>query len=470
MLRLVLLIHRYLAVAVGLVMAMWCLSGFVMMYQPFPSFTAAERLAGLAPLRLEKCCQTAFLPEDTAPMQDFRIEMLNGQPVLRQAGTLPFELDSGAPLHGLPRAELLQIAADHAAHRGIAAVPAWVEEVGIDQWSIQGANRNRPVQRIALRDAAATELYINGATGEIFQDTSRRERILSWFGAVPHWLYPTVLRRNGPVWAQVVIWTSLIGTFLAVTGLYVGISRLQRRAASFSPFRGWWYWHHLAGLVFGVLVLSWVFSGLMTMNPWGLLIGSDGRTRVSAQLAGTPPVGELRQFLQAVPTRLADGEFVQLESQPLGGRLFVLARRADGSTLRLDAAARPAPLATAELEQVLKGLDTGVQSLALLSREDAYYYGHKRHSELPVWRAILDDAEHTRLYLLPATGEFQVVDHDGRWARWLYVGPHSLDFAGLRRRPLWDVVTLLLLAGATAVCVTGSWMAIQRVRKDLSRS
>ncbi len=63
MLRLVLLIHRYLAVAVGLVMAMWCLSGFVMMYQPFPSFTAAERLAGLAPLRLEKCCQTAFLPE-----------------------------------------------------------------------------------------------------------------------------------------------------------------------------------------------------------------------------------------------------------------------------------------------------------------------------------------------------------------------------------------------------------------------
>ena len=39
-------------------------------------------------------------------------------------------------------------------------------------------------------------------------------------------------------------------------------------------------------------------------------------------------------------------------------------------------------------------------------------------------------------------------------ARWLEHGLHSLDFAGIRRRPLWDVLTLLLLAGATGVTVT----------------
>ena len=42
MLRTLLFIHRYLAVAVGLLMALWCLSGFVMLYQQYPTLTDAE--------------------------------------------------------------------------------------------------------------------------------------------------------------------------------------------------------------------------------------------------------------------------------------------------------------------------------------------------------------------------------------------------------------------------------------------
>ena len=37
-------LHRYLGVAVGLVMTVWCLSGFVMMYSGYPCLTEAERL------------------------------------------------------------------------------------------------------------------------------------------------------------------------------------------------------------------------------------------------------------------------------------------------------------------------------------------------------------------------------------------------------------------------------------------
>ena len=39
MVRVLLFVHRYLAVAVGLLMALWCLSGFVMLYQPYPELT-----------------------------------------------------------------------------------------------------------------------------------------------------------------------------------------------------------------------------------------------------------------------------------------------------------------------------------------------------------------------------------------------------------------------------------------------
>ena len=40
------ILHRYLGVVVGLIMLMWCLSGFVMMYQSFPDTTQDEVYAG----------------------------------------------------------------------------------------------------------------------------------------------------------------------------------------------------------------------------------------------------------------------------------------------------------------------------------------------------------------------------------------------------------------------------------------
>jgi uncharacterized iron-regulated membrane protein len=471
MLRTLLVIHRYLAVAVGPLMALWCLSGFVMMYQPYPQLTEAEQLQGLEPLQFTGCCRTGFLPEDGEDAGSFRIEMQYGEPVLRQRGVAPFDLATGMPQHRPSREDLLHLAAGHANRRGIAARPQWLGEVEIDQWTIQTARRNQPVQHVAVGDAAGMELYLNGNTGEVFQDTSRRERVLNWLGAIPHWLYLTALRRHGPVWSQIVIWTSVLGTFLAATGLYVGIARLQRRGGGSltSPFRGWWYWHHIAGLFFGVLALTWVFSGLLTMQPWGLLQGSDIGARVGPHLSGSPPVSELRRFLQAAPSMLKGGEFVRLRSQPFDGRLYVLAERADGTTARLNADAVATPLSEIELRRALADVDTGVDAVELMRGEDSYYYAHKSGLELPVWRVMLADAQRTRLYVSPTTGEFAIIDRDARNMRWFERGLHGLDFTGLRQRPAWDIIVILLLAGVTAVCITGSWMAIQRVRRDLGR-
>ena len=472
MLRVLLIIHRYLAVAVGLLMALWCLSGFVMLYQDYPQLTRAEQLQGLEPLDLDGCCRTDFLPGDAEALQPFRIEMLNGAPLLRQSGVRPFQLHNGEPLADLQQEDLLHIASGHARRRGITGTARALGAVDVDQWTLLTYRRQQPAEHFALQDAAGTELYVNGTTGEVFQDTSRRERVLSWLGPIPHWLYPTFLRRNGPLWSKIVIWTSVAGCFLAATGLYVGISRLRRRSSDgrlSSPFQGWWYWHHVAGLCFGVLVLTWVFSGLLTMNPWGLLEGSEAGGRVAAQLSRPVPTAELRQFLQALPQLPDAGQFRRLRAQDFNGHLYVIAERADGSMLRLDAAARPAPLTQAAVRELIGSLDTGLHSLELMAGEDAYYYSHKEPAEFPVYRAILDDAQRTRLYIQPATGEIRIVDIDARRTRWWERALHGLDFQGLRARPLWDIVAMLLLAGATLVTVTGSWMAIQRVRRDLGR-
>ncbi len=191
MMRILLFIHRYLAVAVGLLMALWCLSGFVMIYQPYPEFTAGERLAALAPLRLDGCCRTQFLPDDES--SGGQLSHRNAE---RLAGAAPARRRPHRPASVAPRCAGCRARNCCTWRAAMPAVgtwrppPRWLEEVRLDQWSIQTAGRNQPAHRIALDDAAGTELYINAKSGEIFQQTTRRERVLNWFGAIPHWLYP----------------------------------------------------------------------------------------------------------------------------------------------------------------------------------------------------------------------------------------------------------------------------------------
>jgi hypothetical protein len=40
------------------------------------------------------------------------------------------------------------------------------------------------------------------------------------------------------------------------------------------------YWHHITGLVFGVVTLAFVASGLVSMHPWGFSIAAASRANV----------------------------------------------------------------------------------------------------------------------------------------------------------------------------------------------
>ena len=105
--------------------------------------------------------------------------------------------------------------------------------------------------------------------------TTRRERIWGYLGPVIHWVYFTPLRRNGPLWSEVVIWSSLIGCVMCLSGLVWGLWRFSpasrfrlKRVPSHSPYAGWMKWHHYAGLIFGVVTLTWTYSGLLSMGPF----------------------------------------------------------------------------------------------------------------------------------------------------------------------------------------------------------
>jgi len=464
------LIHRYLGLALCLIMVAWCLSGVVMMYVGYPALSQQARIAALPALSLENCCRIPTNTPDLAgiPLASFEIEMLEGRPSLRLAdGFGPVAIMDLAS--GDWRTEISINDARRIAGAFFGLPPASthsldVDLVGHDQWTVSGEfDADRPLFKVAKGDPAGTEIYVSSSTGKIVQRTTRRERGWNWVGAVVHWIYFTKLRRAPEIWTQVVVWTSLLGVFLTVTGLWYGITQIRLKGATrWTPYRGLRFWHHLIGLIFGIFTLAWVASGLLSMNPWGLLVGGGGGAESS----------RLRDFdltsddALSVARRLAekgiDGAVKRIASAPLDGHLYLLKwtdhgiARLDGETLA------PAPLSTEALPVLAASLAAtkSVASEGMISEPDDYYFGLKEKPLLPVYRVILNVPDRTRYYLDPRTGQLlQKTDSNDRLYRWLFEAVHRWDFAAaLRQRGIWDVVMLLLMAGVSAVCLTGVYM------------
>lgn len=476
--------HRYLGVAVGLLMVVWFISGIVMMYVPYPQLSNAERLRVAEPISWRACCTLSEqrYAEDQ-PVRSAQLEMVAGEPVLslrpegqpeRMSGLGPsgpsFEIDAA-------KARMIALAAA-ARILGGPAERFSEDVIDRDQWTVGEAGQgNRPLFRYVFDDPKRTILYVSSTTGEVVLWTTATQRFWNWLGAVPHWLYFTELRANGPLWSEIVIWSSLVGGFLAVLGLYLGISQWKRgRDGRISPYRGWFYWHHIAGLVFGVFTLTWVLSGTLSMNPWGLLEGGGGNERV--RLAGEPfSWADIRSSLEMLRENPLPADIVSLRSAPFDGKLFWLAVGQDGTTERLDARGLHAPVSAVDLGTAAKRLagSNGIASQELMDREDAYYFEFPGFADrdslvLPVYRVILSDAEQTRYYLDPNTGQLlRKADANGRGQRWLFSGFHRFDFAPwLRQRPVWDIIVLILMLGGTGVTATGAYLALLRIKRDLS--
>jgi hypothetical protein len=480
MLRLLLLAHRYLGIAVGLLMVMWCLSGVVMMYHSYPALGESARLKNLAPLEWRGCCKIseALLPK-TTPAGHAAIEMLAGRPVLYLgpgSHPRPIDLLTGSSIDGISVGQAATVARSFAAHaRG---APRLLGLIGGDQWTVAGDfNSDRPLFHFALDDVLGTELYVSSMTGRAVQITTARERFWNWLGAVPHWLYFSELRRHAWAWSQVVIYASLLGCFLAGIGLYLGWRQLAAQPhGRWSPYHGFNLWHHAAGLIFGILTLSWVLSGLLSMNPWGWL-ESSGTQSENAQLRGAPEpsLARIGAALQAFAGggAFANGgasDAVSLRVAPLHGETYFVASTAAGERRRFDAAAAAAPLSSDDLTflaRVLTGVGAPI-TRQLMGYEDNLYFSHHRDVvALPVYRMILPGSG-IRYYVDPVAGMLVAkLDANAQAYRWLHEGLHRLDFtASLRGRPQWDVLMLVLLSGVTLVCVTGAYLGFRRLTRS----
>lgn len=472
--------HRWLGVVLGLLMLMWCLSGFVLIWVQYPAMTADGRdlrTEGLAPLQIS---EPYVLPEtipETAPLTSLRIEMLADRPVAHlrwDDGSGVFDLESGQPIQSIGEQEALAIAETYAAQHGIAASPEIKSLIERDEFMVAGYfNSGRPYWQARLRDEAGTMLYIASTNGEIRQRTTTTLRIGNWLGAIPHWLYFTELRKNTQLWADVVIWTSLGGCFLVVLGGFVGIRQYRTRASTGrrdSPYRGAKYWHHMTGLFAGAVLLVWSFSGFTSMQPWGWLSTGSAAGEAAGRLPGDPPTwGAVRTIIenQRAAAMTEGAELKQMAAARFDGQMYVMWIDSEGRQQRRAPSGERADFGEDDWTtagRLLAG--EGQFDLKWMEEEDHYYYQGAAAGRLPVLR-VTQQPDGTHYYINPETAQVAAIADDGaKGFRWLHLALHRVDFASwLRVRPVWDLAVLLLLVPATLISALGAWLGLRKLAR-----
>lgn len=481
-----------------------------MMYHRMPSLLPEDRLRQMASLDLTKL---AVPPSEAAMHARFhpdrlRVAMLGGRPVYRFARGGAWSTvfaDSGEPLEGIERA-----AAESIARRFVATPEGRIAMSSVlvepDQWTLQ-LRSLMPAHRIEFDDARETHLYVSIRTGDPIMRTTRSGRRWGYAGAVTHWLYFTPFRLRTRLWINTVIWLSIIGCVLALSGIVWGIWRFSlaaryrsRDACYRSPYAGLMRWHHYAGLIFGLATFTWVLSGCLSLDPWNWHPSSRPTRAQQVAMAG----GHLRLDMITLENLRAGAAAVrksfapkELEILQFDGEPYLFAHRApaDGSSkvragpATFLAPTQPMERATVLLSRTEQRRSDGFDERRLLSAAgrampgvtasdvswladyDNYYYSRDRSLDLPVLRLRYLDPQSTWLYIDPRLGLIlHREDRLTRLNRWLYHGLHSLDFRFLyNRRPLWDITVIVLCLGGLVLCLSPIRQGWQRIRRHVRR-
>ncbi|SEI38284.1 PepSY-associated TM region [Dyadobacter sp. SG02] len=474
LIKLTLLMHRYLGFALSLLFVIWFLSGFAMMYVKYPTMRYHERLQRLPAPGFSKAHLTIAQALDSAGIKDtlrsIRLGMLLNRPIYRVTtikGTYQAVFaDNGEQFNGADTALAARLAMQFTKGEKIKSIELLTE---IDQWMAAARSQGytTPVYRVHMYDTARTYVYVAAQTGEVVQMVNAKQRFLAWLGPIPHWIYPTVLLRNRPLWNDIVVWSSTIGSIMCIAGIAMGFVRYKRsRGIAFSPYKKKWFrWHHYTGFAFGLFVFTWVFSGLLSMTPWDW--APFTRLEPEESVVWTGGILDTRRF--SISPAAAAGklgtEFGQKEIQLVqwNGTPYYLGY-ADEHHTRLLAADEETSVPVTQLPSEpfiskLKEMNAAipVKEAVMLHEYDDYYYSKNHEKRLPVLRVKMASEDEKWYYVDPATAQVVLKHQDlSRLERWLYHGLHSFDFRFLvYKRPLWDIVVIVLMIGGTLVSMTG---------------
>jgi hypothetical protein len=481
MTRVLATLHRWISIVLCLMFALWFTSGIVMIYVPFPSLPDSERIARAAVIDVSKVNSLTAALNATGVKSANRLRLLQYQqrPILIAQGdnniVAASFADSSDAVKPLTKADAITIAQGFS-NAPVASVSA---PFLYDQWVVHDRfDPFRPFFRVEMADSIGTHLYVSAKSTEILQKTNRSQRAWNYLGAVVHWIYPTVIRKDWVLWDQIVWWVSLVCLIGVLTGLILGIQHWQvakqrglRGLAS--PFSGWLAWHHKIGLISGVIVLLWMFSGWLSMDHGRLFSSPNPTAQQTADMRGVA-LSEALAAIQLEDLYKTDGA-QEIEITALNKQTLVVAKNGEESKLIPiglgQISDRRTLISSVELAISQAWPDNAVSDSYLVPANDTY--GNLREGSLgaETLRLILDDADETWVHVDLTTGDLiSVMDNSRRIYRWLFNGIHSLDFPGLaNHRFTWSLLMLILMSTGLIFCITGIVLAYKKITQMVSR-
>ena len=476
--RALILLHRWLGVSFSLLFAMWFSTGIVMHFVPFPALTEAERIDGLTPIDPSQGAYDPAAAVNASGIKDAtRVRLLRRGDgpvyvVTGLSGISAVRADdlTNAAIKSAPVA--LKIAEAAARQRGQnTSQAALVDFANYDQWTVpNGFDRHRPLYRIALNDNAGTELYVSSITGEVVLDTTRRERAWNYVGSVAHWIYPTLLRRSHGAWDATVWSLSLVALIVAISGSIIGILRMKiARWCILSPYSGWQKWHHVFGLACMTFVLTWIFSGWLSMDHGRLF--STGRLSAAetAAIADAPAWEKMpTQAVRSISAGAREVEwfafnrkFYRRDRTGLDAQLLVpLDSGAHGSSPQIEF------LAAQEISAFVERVASGCNVPVIVHADDNYAIAAAMPNA-PVYRSVCGDVW---FHIDGASGAIlERLDPSRRAYRWFYSALHTMDFPILSARPTLRSALVVILCGFGFVfSLTGAVIGWRRLRLQFS--
>jgi hypothetical protein len=512
------------------------------MYYGHPQITTGERLLRLEPIDFSTATVTPAEAAAKAGIKPYRVRvsMYNGRPVYRFTRVSignwsAVYADTGEVLPGMGREQALKWIRQF--------VPEYASTITYDAYLESPDEFTRiptlagyvPLHRIAMNDAAGTEYYVSEKSNDVIQKTDRKSRILATSGYVLHNLF---FFRQRTWWTPLLAFIAWTAMLMVVTGIVVGIWRValkprfrHKGVRSYTPYSGWMKWHHYAGLIFGLLSISWILSGMIPISTFpipgwtevskrvesngeGFIMGnptvsprSSMTKDMSRAITGGPlnlqplKIESVRKAIRKIQERFdpKEVELIQFRGEP-----YFLAYQPPTSPMEaehwttnnsINAVNLPqdnphlfvsishpengvmTSFGREVMEQAAREAMPNVPVIASdwLTEYDNYYHQtttsfelgrHKPAYVLPVLRVRYRDENQTWLYFTPSLGQMVKFDKLDRANRWVYYGLHVMDWPGMfNRRPLWDIVTIALLAGLAAISITTLLPAYRRLKR-----
>ena len=475
-------LHRVLGTIISLLFLMWFVSGLVLLYHNFPNVTKQQIYENMSLLpdslpSLDNISKRINISD--TDIQSVSISEQKRQTIYTiqtKDSTYLLCADSAKEITPI-NDQLILATAQHWVNTPILKIDTLLER---DIWIMYTRyEKELPIYKFYFDDTEKHQLYISSQTAEVQQFTTETERFWAWVGSIPHKFYIPILRKHTDAWTTALTVSGFIAMIVAMSGMYLGIMvtyrRYRKNKKLTSPYKKPWYsWHHVAGLFFGLFMITFAFSGAMALQKipqW--IIKTHGDYRISdKKLKGKQP--KIKNY--KLDYRLLKSKYSNIKAiEWTYFRDIPIYNIIDGNKeISIDASSdsiKELYIPTSEVEKAIKSVhgENIKYNISLIYEYDEYYLSRNKNLPLPVYKVMIDNEDHSRYYINPTNGNFSYLNKSRIAKKWVFSGLHYLNIKYLVERPiLWTVLIWLLCIGGTIVSGTGVYLSVRYIVRKIT--